>query len=159
MVIDLEYPQESKQAYRLDAHRIHGSPQRLLIGILLALILYALPAKAVSPFCPDADCRQTRQTFKNLCDFIVANKAGGPTLTRHGKPTTAIFIAGYYMRALVAGYEILGDQRYLDTAIAYGDTLLQEQMPNGYWATGYGPVYLADTGSALGLLSVTVKLI
>jgi hypothetical protein len=24
-------------------------------------------------------------------------------------------------------------------------------MSNGFWATGYGPVYLADTGSALGL--------
>ncbi|MEO7005266.1 MAG: hypothetical protein ABI064_07480 [Acidobacteriaceae bacterium] len=55
------------------------------------------------------------------------------------------------MRDLVAGYESFGDQRYLETAIAYGDYLLQKQLPNGFWATGYGPVYLADTGSALGL--------
>jgi len=55
------------------------------------------------------------------------------------------------MRDLVAGYEIFGDRRYLDTAIAYGDYLLKKQMPDGFWATGYGPVYLADTGSALGL--------
>jgi hypothetical protein len=68
-----------------------------------------------------------------------------------------IFIGGYYMRDLVAGYEILGDQRYLDTAIAYGDYLLGKQMSNGFWPTGYGAVYLADTGSALGLFAVLYK--
>ena len=131
--------------------------QRLPIGILFALSLSILPARAASPFCSDPDCKQTRQTLRQLCDFIVTNKASGPILTRRGKPTTAIFIAGYYMRALVAGYEILGDQRYLDTAIAYGDTLLKHQMPSGYWASGYGPVYFADTGSALGLFIVLYK--
>jgi len=129
----------------------------LITGILVILSTFPLPAKDASPFCADPGCTATRQTFKELCDFIVANKASGPVLTHHGQPTTAIFIGGYYMRALVAGYEILGDRRYLDTAIAYGDTLLKEQMPNGYWASGYGPVYFADTGSALGLLIVLYK--
>ncbi|MGH9616309.1 MAG: hypothetical protein ACRD28_06160, partial [Acidobacteriaceae bacterium] len=62
-----------------------------------------------------------------------------------------IYVGGYYMRDLVDGYEIFGDRRYLDTAIAYGDYLLSKQMTSGFWATGYGTVYLADTGSALGL--------
>ena len=75
------------------------------------------------------------------CDYIVANKARVPT----------IYVGGYYMRTLVDGYEILGDQRYLDTALAYSDYLLGKQLSNGFWATGYGAVYLADTGSALGL--------
>ncbi|MGH9451472.1 MAG: hypothetical protein ACRD11_13190 [Terriglobia bacterium] len=68
---------------------------------------------------------------------------------RSDEPT--IYVGGYYMRDLVAGYEIFGDRRYLDTAVAYGDYLLKRQMPNGFWASGYGTVYLADTGSALGL--------
>lgn len=58
------------------------------------------------------------------------------------------------MRTLVAGYEVLGDHRYLDAAIAYGDYLLGKQMPNGFRASGYGTVYLADTGSILGLFIV-----
>jgi hypothetical protein len=133
------------------------SKRRLTIGLLFAFSLSLPPAMAASPFCSDPGCKATRQTFKELCDFIVANKASGPVLTRHGKPTTAISIAGYYMRALVAGYEIFGERRYLDTASTYGDTLLKEQMPSGYWATGYGPVYFADTGSALGLFIVLYK--
>lgn len=127
------------------------------VGILLAIFICAPCGRAASPFCYDAGCKETRRNFKELCDYIVANKASGPQLTRHGKPTTAIFIGGYYMRALVAGYEIFGDQRYLHTAVAYGDDLLKQQMPSGYWASGYGPVYFADTGSALSLLIVLYK--
>lgn len=103
--------------------------------------------KDANRFCANSDCTQTRQTFRRICDFIMEHKRTAP----------AIFIGGYYMRDLVAGYEIFGDQKYLDTAIAYGDSLLKKQMPNGFWATGYGPVALADTGSAVALLSVLYK--
>ncbi len=82
-----------------------------------------------------------------MCDFIVKKKSTFPD----------IYVGGYYMRTLVAGYEIVGDRRYLDTAIAYGDYLLGKQMPNGFRATGYGMVYLADAGSALGLFIVLYK--
>ncbi len=98
---------------------------------------------AASPFC--ADEKVTREYFRHLCDYIVQEKSQVPV----------IFTGGYYMRDLVAGYRIFGDQRYLDTAITYADGLLQKQSPRGYWLTGYGKnVYLADTGSALGLFLV-----
>jgi len=99
-------------------------------------------AQQTTPFCTGQQCRQTRELLKNLCDYIVQNKA----------TVSKIFIGGYYMRTLVAGYEIFGDKRYLDTAVKYADYLLAHQMPTGFWKTGYGPVYLADTGSALGLM-------
>ena len=133
---------------------LNTSIRGLFNAFLFTLILSPAPARAESPFCSDPGCKATRQTFQQLCDFIVAKKSSGPSIVRRGKTTSAIFIAGYYMRTLVAGYEILGDRRYLDTAIAYGDFLLKQQMPNGYWDTGYGGVYFADTGSALGLFTV-----
>jgi hypothetical protein len=136
---------------------LNRSIRSLIIAFLVALTFPNAPARAESPFCSDPGCKATRQTFQQLCDYIVANKSAGPSILRHGKPSTAIFIGGYYMRTLVAGYEILGDRRYLDTAIAYGDFLLKRQMPNGYWDTGYGGVYLADTGSALGLFTLLYK--
>ena len=120
-------------------------------SIPLICLLFFIPlfvtsaiAKSTSPFCADANCTATRQTFKSICDFIVTQKSTFPT----------IYVGGYYMRDLVAGYEIFGDRRYLDAAIAYGDYLLTKQLPSGFWATGYGPIYLADTGSALGLFIV-----
>jgi hypothetical protein len=104
-------------------------------------------AQQPDPFCSGQNCEKTRELLKNLCDYIVKEKASFP----------AIYVGGYYMRTLVAGYEIFGNKQYLDTALAYGDSLLARQMPNGFWGTGYGPVYMADTGSALGLFVVLYK--
>ncbi|PTY00377.1 hypothetical protein DB354_01845 [Opitutus sp. ER46] len=80
----------------------------------------------------------------DLCEYVAAEKAGMPT----------IFIGGYYMRTLVAGHQVFGDRRYLERALTYGDWLLARQGGDGFWKTGYGDIYLADTGSALGLLMV-----
>jgi hypothetical protein len=101
-----------------------------------------LLAAEPSPFCDE--CKATREYFHKLCDYIVAEKSDVQT----------IFTAGYFMRDLVAGYQIFGEKKYLDTAVAYADRLLAKQSERGYWGTGYGRIYLADTGSALGLLIV-----
>lgn len=131
--------------------KFHVAFQRAVTNALILILipLFAIPASAqpTTQFCADGNCTATRQTLKNLCDYIVKEKSTFPH----------IYVGGYYMRTLVAGYEIFGDRRYLDTAIAYGDYLLAKQMPSGFWATGYGPIYLADTGSALGLFIVLYK--
>jgi hypothetical protein len=107
---------------------------RAIIPVCLFLFcpnIFGAPrAPQGNPFCSDAGCTETRALLKQMCDYIVANKATVPT----------IYVGGYYMRTLVDGYEILGDQRYLDTALAYGDYLLGKQMSNGFWPTGYGAV-------------------
>ncbi|MGH9445322.1 MAG: hypothetical protein ACRD3O_06320 [Terriglobia bacterium] len=50
-----------------------------------------------------------------MCDYIAREKSTYRT----------IYIGGYYMRTLVDGYEIFGDRRYLDVAVAYSDYLLK----------------------------------
>lgn len=119
----------------------------LAVLILILLLPLACQERVTkeSPFCVDKDA--TLQYFKNLCDFIEQEK----------KQVPSIFITGYYMRTLVAGYEIFREQKYLDTAIAYADTLLKYQSDRGYWGTGYGNIYLADTGSAIALFTVLYK--
>ncbi|MCP4644869.1 MAG: hypothetical protein GY851_30785 [bacterium] len=67
-------------------------------------------------------------------------------------PNEAIFVEGYNQRTILALYEITGEQRYLDYVREWVGWLLEYQNPAGYWPTGYGDVYFADTGSALGLL-------
>ncbi len=124
------------------------SRKHLCRATAIALLSTVFPLSAAqapqsTPFCSYSGCAQTRQVFRSLCDYIVKNKSTYPTR----------FIAAYYMRDLVDGYEIFGNRQYLNTAIAYGDYLLKEQMPNGFWASGYGTVYLADTGSVLGLFA------
>ncbi len=112
-----------------------------LAGLLL-LAGTLTPLLPASPY--TAREKATREYFRRLCDYTVREKAH----------VEVIFTAGYYMRNLAAGYKLFGDKRYLDTAVTYADGLLARQSERGYWQTGYGRIYLADTGSALGLFIV-----
>ena len=67
-------------------------------------------------------------------------------------PQKAIFVEGYNERTLLGLHEITGERRYLDHVRKWVHKLLDAQDPAGFWGTGYQTVYLADTGSALGLL-------
>ena len=67
-------------------------------------------------------------------------------------PHKAIFVNGYNYRTQLGLYEITGDEQHLNNVRKWAAELLDSQKPEGYWGTGYGAVYFADTGSALGLL-------
>jgi hypothetical protein len=112
---------------------------KLCILAILGVAALSTPARPKAAFCPDV--REPRAFLKNLCDYIALEK----------RDNRVMFRGAYYMRTLVAGYEILGERRYLDLAVAYADKLLERQMPTGYWPTGYGAIFLADTASAIGL--------
>ena len=78
--------------------------------------------------------------LRELADWTMAN------------PHNAIFVEGYNKRTLLGLYEITGEEGYIEDVRAWAQWLLEYQKPEGYWPTGYGDVYFADTGSALGLL-------
>lgn len=84
-----------------------------------------------------------RADFRVLCDTIAAGDVS----------SGYIFIKAYLMRTLVAGYRLLGDSHYLDVAVENADRLVASQRSEGYWrTTPTSPnIYLADTGSAIGL--------
>ena len=117
----------------------------LICSICVLILFSSCQQKPTSKFTVSREA--TLQYFKTLCDFVDNNK----------KQVSSIFITGYYMRTLVAGYKIIGEKKYLNTAIAYADTLLKYQSERGYWGTGYGNIYLADTGSAIALFTVLYK--
>jgi hypothetical protein len=114
-------------------------PCRLSAFVLAGIFFIGATARPESPFCGDPAA--TRGFFKQLCDFIVAEKPDNRVMFR----------GAYYMRTLVAGYEIFGERKYLETAVAFADRLLANQNPSGYWPTGYKAIFFADTGSAIGL--------
>ena len=114
-------------------------PGRPSIFALAGVLLFAAAARPETTYCEDPAA--TKAFFKNLCDYIMAEKTDNRVMFR----------GAYYMRTLVAGYEIFGERKYLDTAVAFADRLLANQNPSGYWPTGYGAIFFADTGSAIGL--------
>jgi hypothetical protein len=70
----------------------------------------------------------------------------------------AIYQGAYLMRTLVAAYEITGREDFLQTALRFADELVKLQRKDGYWVVAdHGNIYLADTGSALGLIMILYK--
>jgi len=70
----------------------------------------------------------------------------------------SIYQGGYLMRTLVAAYEITDREEFLLTAVRFADELVNLQRKDGYWVVAdHGNIYLADTGSALGLLMILYK--
>ncbi len=91
-----------------------------------------------------------RATLRALCDRLVREGAAG------GKFSGTSFIDHRGARALLGAYEVFGDRRYLDTAMAWGRAMLAEQRPDGGYRMGYGitsrgeECYVAD-GGEIGL--------
>lgn len=67
-------------------------------------------------------------------------------------PNSHLFVEGYNLRTLLGLYEITGEQKYLDYVKKSVSIMISAQKPEGYWGTGYGDVYFADTASALAIL-------
>ncbi|MHC5055296.1 MAG: prenyltransferase/squalene oxidase repeat-containing protein [Planctomycetota bacterium] len=66
--------------------------------------------------------------------------------------TDDVFYEGYKHRALMGLFETTHEQSYLAEARRGVQGLLDRQHPTGYWPSGYGAVYLADTATALSAL-------
>jgi hypothetical protein len=94
-----------------------------------------------------------RGQLRAVSDFMVAEAADDAKL--HGYS----FIDNRGMRALLGAYEILGDRRYLETALRWGETMVSEQREDGGYRMGYGitrrgeECYVADGGEiVVGIL-------
>lgn len=84
--------------------------------------------------------------LREISDFMVAEAADDAKL--HGYS----FIDNRGMRALLGAYEIFGDRRYLETALRWGEAMVEEQREDGGYRMGYGitrrgeECYVADGG-------------
>ena len=89
---------------------------------------------------------QAREALRQVCDFLVQEAADD------GKMMGYSFIDSRGVRTLLAGYELLGERRYLRTARRWGDIMMREQRPDGGYRMGYGitskgeSCYVADGG-------------
>jgi hypothetical protein len=100
---------------------------------------------------------EARQALRALCEFFV-QRAGST-----GKLSGTHYFGDHRgARTLLAGYEIFGEPRYLQTALTWAHTMVAEQRPDGGYRMGYGitsrgeSCFVADGGEiALGVTRVT----
>ncbi len=74
------------------------------------------------------------KTLKLFCDWLVAHQMESGSLN----PNSAEWYrSAYPARALLAGYDIFGEKKYLDAVTRLLDKLVSEQLPNGSWSSGF----------------------
>ncbi len=77
-----------------------------------------------------------RETLRKICDWCLAHQepdgfAGDTTTYYTSFPLGFWYTASFPLRTLLAGYDILGDRKYLEAALRGLDLLVDEQLPNG----------------------------
>ena len=78
------------------------------------------------------------------------------TLARSA-PAAKLFVEGYFMRGVVAAHsvrlqpEATGQRPDVARATAFADSLVAQQLHNGFWSIGYATSWLADMGAALAV--------
>jgi BNR repeat-like domain len=98
------------------------------------------------------DPAAARATLRIVCAHTLARPPGPRRL----------FVEGYFMRTQVAAHTIFDslpreNPEWFDAgaglarALDWADELVASQDTTGYWATGYGAVFLADMAAALGI--------
>jgi hypothetical protein len=141
----------------------------LIIG-LVALILTAPCVQAQTTPHPIVTDPQTRQQLTDLlrsvCDWAITVELRTGELKIQEKRRTSIFINSNLGRVLLAGYQLCGDQRYLDEALAWFDRLVDLQQVTlsargdtvGWWGD-FSPtanIYLGDAGTSATALAGAV---
>jgi hypothetical protein len=122
------------------------------VGVVLAMLAGLCQTAYADEPSLVKDTKPLLERLKGIAKITMAGEFKG------GKEyKTSIFVEGYNERAILALYEITGEKFYLDHVRKWVGKLLDLQKPEGYWGTGYGDVYFADTGSALGLLMADEK--
>lgn len=74
------------------------------------------------------------KALRRACDWLVVRRRPDGFLGDHwGSGVAHWYTVSMPIRALLAGYDILGDRRYRDAARAALDRFVSEQLPNGGW--------------------------
>ncbi|HNT66386.1 MAG TPA: hypothetical protein PKN04_11455 [bacterium] len=103
----------------------------------------------------------------DLCDWAVDVQLATGELAIDNRLRTSVFINSNLARMLCAGYDLSGNARYRETALAWFDHLVDQQQlvlssqgdTAGYWGdlSPEGNIYLGDTGTAAHGLARAIR--
>jgi hypothetical protein len=132
---------------------------------VLAITLLLCSSLSQGQVRPDEAALQAYLT--DLCDWVMTLDVGSGELKNTKDTPWSIFINGNLARMLMAGYQITGKQAYLDEALRWADTFVQQQQivitsrgeEGGYWADRgpTGNIYFGDAGTAATALALACR--
>lgn len=92
----------------------------------------APPDTLPEPASPD-QAPDPASTLKLICNWLIDHRGPGVFLGDLGWEVPMWYTSAYPIRALLAGYEIFGEQRYLRACEYLLDVFVAEQLPCGGW--------------------------
>lgn len=135
----------------------------MLLGLLAAVLMAAKSSAQTRQIVTEAGTRQElTQLLREICDWAISVELRSGEIKIAEKRRTSIFINSNLARVLLAGYELCGDERYREEALAWFDRLVELQQMTvsargdtvGWWGdmAPDANIYLGDAGtSATGL--------
>jgi hypothetical protein len=75
-----------------------------------------------------------RKALRMYCDWLLAHQTKNGFFEANSKEW---YRASYPIRALIAGYDLFGERKYLDAVSVCLDKLVSEQLPNGAWQSAF----------------------
>lgn len=135
----------------------------MMLGLLAAALIAAKGSAQTRPVVTDEKTRQElTQLLREICDWAIAVELRTGEIKIAEKRRTSIFINSNLARVLLAGYQICGEERYREEALAWFDRLVELQQVTlsakgdtvGWWGdmAPDANIYLGDAGtSATGL--------
>jgi hypothetical protein len=141
---------------------------------ILALIFLLFVSDSLIPTQNENDLMMSMETeqeirrfLKKICDWAIDRGVGSGVLQVDDGRSRSIFVNSNLARILIAGYEISGNQHYLDQALGWFDVLVSRQkhttaangMETAFWLDGtkHENIYLGDAGTAATALAGAVR--
>lgn len=115
----------------VNALEIQGPESAELRPVCASAPSVSVPSRAELPAAGEAEARQA---LRAVCDWLLEHRRGDGYL---GDTDDNWYTASMPVRALLAGFDILGDTRYRDAALRVMDLFVGEQMPSGAFCGVY----------------------
>jgi hypothetical protein len=139
-----------------------------LLPIVFLFLLSPINSNSAVPIIPDEQTRvQLLEYLRTVSNWAIEVELASGELKIPGKRRTSIFINSNLARTLIACFELTGEERYLQEALAWFDILVNLQQMTlsangdtaGFWGdfNPSGNIYLGDAGTSATALAGAVR--
>lgn len=134
----LRFQAGTGQTFVVNAMTIEGPPGARKTRLFPDAPSDVLPARDTMMRSPAADPKQVLRTYS---DWLLAHRLPngfiGDAEFNGQRSHDYWYTSSFPIRTMLASYEILGDEKYLDAATTLLDKLVSEQLPNGGFTQSY----------------------
>lgn len=138
-ILKLEFTPNDGKDFVINSLVVEGNRQAALHPVFKSAPPVVMPSK--QELAAHAE-HEPRKALRDLCDWLADHRDENGFIGDKWNDTRGMMHPYWYtasmpVRALLAGYEIIHNQQYLDVCMEVMDSFISEQLPNGAWTDTY----------------------